>query len=81
MFVATTHKSMPENILLTGGAANLPNLASALGSDMGMNVTLFNPFEHIDIDQNIKSEALTKIAPQLTIAAGLATRRLSQWQK
>ncbi|MGQ8365975.1 type IV pilus assembly protein PilM [Glaciecola sp. 1036] len=81
MFVATTHRKMPAHILLAGGAANLPNIASELSNDMNMKVDIFNPFNGMAIDPKVDTAALDLIAPQLSIATGLATRRLSQWQK
>lgn len=81
MFVATSHKQMPSAFYLCGGGANLPNICEDLSRDMAMDVTLFNPFEKMDVDAKVNHEKLLSLAPQLTIAAGLATRRLSAWQK
>ncbi|GLR72319.1 type IV pilus assembly protein PilM [Agaribacter marinus] len=81
MFVATSHKTMPSNFILSGGAANLPNIAEELSNDMGMQVSIFNPFKDMIFDAKVNEELLINVAPQLAIAAGLATRRLSQWHK
>jgi len=81
MFVATTHKPMPVVFSLCGGAANLPNICEELSRDMAMDVSLFNPFESMQFDTKVNSEKLQSIAPQLTLATGLATRSLSAWQK
>jgi type IV pilus assembly protein PilM len=81
MYVATSHKQMPAAFHLCGGGANLPNICEDLSRDMAMDVTLFNPFETMEVDPKVNHEKLLSLAPQLTIAAGLATRRLSAWQK
>lgn len=81
MFVATTHKQMPTGFSLCGGGANLPNICEALSRDMAMDVTLFNPFTAMEFDAKVNKDKLLSIAPQLTLAAGLATRSLSAWQK
>jgi type IV pilus assembly protein PilM len=81
MYVATTHKQMPVGFSLCGGGANLPNICEDLSKDMAMDVSLFNPFEQMDVDSKVNHEKLLSVAPQLSIAAGLATRRLSAWQK
>ncbi|MFC3122958.1 type IV pilus assembly protein PilM [Agaribacter flavus] len=81
MFVATSHKSMPSKFLLSGGAANLPNIAEELSNDMGMQVDIFNPFKNMTFDAKVNETELMNIAPQFAVAAGLATRRLAQWHK
>lgn len=81
MFVATTHKPMPVAFSLCGGGANLPNICEELSKDMAMEVSLFNPFANMQIDTKVNREKLLNIAPQLTLAAGLATRSVSEWQK
>lgn len=81
MFVATTHKPMPAAFSLCGGGANLPNICEELSRDMAMDVTIFNPFDSMQFDSKLNQEKLKGIAPQLTLAAGLATRSLSEWQK
>lgn len=81
MFVATTHKPMPVAFNLCGGAANLPNICEDLSKDMAMEVSVFNPFSGMELDSKINQEKLLSIAPQLTLATGLATRSLSAWQK
>jgi type IV pilus assembly protein PilM len=81
MFVATTHKPMPNGFSLSGGGANLPNICEELSRDMAMDVKLFNPFQGMSFDDKVNKEKLMTMAPQLSIAAGLATRSLSAWQK
>ncbi|WP_371193601.1 type IV pilus assembly protein PilM [Glaciecola sp. SC05] len=81
MFVATTHKQMPVAFTLCGGGANLPNICEELSRDMAMDVSLFNPFSSMEVDGKVNKDKLLSIAPQLTLAAGLATRSLSAWQK
>jgi type IV pilus assembly protein PilM len=81
MFVATTHKAMPSGFYLSGGGANLPDICAELSKDMAMDVALFSPFQEMDYSSGVNKEKLLTMAPQLTIAAGLATRSLSAWQK
>lgn len=81
MYTATTHKAMPAKIFLTGGVANLPNAKEELDKELSADVELFNPFSEMDIHDKIDSEKLLSIAPQLTIAVGLATRKLEAWQR
>lgn len=81
MYTTTTNKPMPSTIYLCGGVANLPNAKDELDREMSLNVELFNPFASMEIGDKVDSEKLFSIAPQLTIAVGLAARELEAWQK
>jgi len=81
MFVATKHKPMPTSIHLCGGGALLPNIAEQLNKEMGLDVNVFNPLSKMSVDGNLNKDKLHGLAPQFTLAVGLATRSLSEWQK
>lgn len=73
MFVSTTHKAQPNTILLSGGVCNIPEITTTLSSDLAATVDLFNPFENMQLAKSINQERLDAIAPQLSIAVGLAS--------
>lgn len=79
MYMSTTHADRPTEILLSGGAANIEPLVEILNQDLGLNVIGFNPFKDMSINPKLDGERLNKIAPQLTIAAGLASRSFTPW--
>lgn len=79
MYMSTTHADRPTEILLGGGAANIEPLVDILNQDLGLSVISFNPFKDISINPKLDGEKLNKIAPQLTIAAGLASRSFTPW--
>ncbi len=81
MYAATTHKAMPSRLYITGGLANLPNAKEELDKELAMQVDVFNPFSSMQISDKVNTEKLDLIAPQLTIAVGLATRKLESWQR
>lgn len=81
MYTATTHKPMPEKIYLSGGIGNLPNVSEELEKELSIDVILFNALSDMQVSDGINSEKLLSIAPQLSIAVGLATRKLEAWQK
>ncbi|MFT6269339.1 MAG: type IV pilus assembly protein PilM [Alphaproteobacteria bacterium] len=81
MYTSTTHKPSPSKIYLTGGVTNLPNACEELDKELSVPVSFFNPFSGMEISDKINAEKLLSIAPQLTIAVGLATRKLESWQK
>ena len=81
MYTSTTHKPSVSKIYLTGGVTNLPNACEELDREMSVPVAIFNPFAGMQISDKINAEKLHSIAPQLTIAVGLATRKLASWQR
>jgi type IV pilus assembly protein PilM len=81
MYTATTHKSMPSTLYLAGGIANLPNITQELEKELSIPVELFDPFKNMVISDKVNAEKLTSIAPQMSIAVGLATRKLEAWQR
>ncbi|MDT0595526.1 type IV pilus assembly protein PilM [Glaciecola petra] len=81
MYTATTHKKMPNRLFLAGGIANLPNVCEELEKELSLDVSLFNPFKKMKLSDKLDAERLYSLAPQLTIAVGLATRELEAWQK
>lgn len=81
MYTATTHKKMPIKLFLSGGIARLPQVCEELEKELSLEVSLFNPFSKMKISDKLNAEKLYSLAPQLTIAAGLASRELAPWQK
>ncbi len=81
MYTATTHKNMPSSVYLTGGITSLPNINEELERELNIPVELFDPFKNMTISDKVNAEKLMKIAPQMTIAVGLATRKLEAWQR
>lgn len=79
MYVTTLHTQRPESVLLTGGAASIEPLVEILKQDLGLEVETFNPFKTMTINPKLDQERLARIAPQLTIAAGLASRSFVSW--
>lgn len=79
MYMSTLHAERPSKILLSGGAATIEPLVDILKQDLGLEVNCFNPFKNMTINPKLDVERLNKIAPQLAIAAGLASRSFSPW--
>jgi type IV pilus assembly protein PilM len=46
---------------------------------MDIEIEIFNPFDNMQFGKHVNVEQITKLAPQLAIAVGLATRGFSQW--
>lgn len=63
-----------QHIFLCGRAALLAQIDSRLQQQIGLPVTLANPFKAMSLDSSIDSEQLSKDAPQLMSACGLSMR-------
>ncbi|WOI37171.1 type IV pilus assembly protein PilM [Alteromonas sp. CI.11.F.A3] len=79
MYMTTFHVDRPAKILLCGGAATIQPLVDILRQDLGLQVDVFDPFLGMTMNPKLDSQRLRRIAPQLTIAAGLASRSFTSW--
>lgn len=77
MYMGNGQQERPEHIVLAGGAANLSGLSADLGLDLGISVSVFNPFENMIISEKAAKQGANDMAPQLAVAAGLACRSFS----
>ncbi len=65
-----------DRILLTGGGSKLKNIGSFLTKGLGVKVEIFGLLDYIKIDAQISNqELLSNVAPNLTVAIGLALGR------
>ena len=63
-------------IYLSGGGAKIPGMADALGSRVGVETRLANPFEQVGVRPDAaEAMALEEIAPMLLLPLGLGLRR------
>jgi len=64
-----------SRIVLSGGGARITGLADLFRKETGIAVEIFNPFQRISVDpKKINQDYLDRIAPEMTLAFGLATR-------
>lgn len=64
-----------SRVVLSGGGARISGLADLFRKETGIAVEIFNPFQYTAIDpQKINQDYLDRIAPEMTLAFGLATR-------
>lgn len=79
MYISTTHAERPQSLLISGGGAVLENIAADLENELAVGIELFNPFADMQISEKAQKAGIDKIAPQLAIAAGLASRSFDPW--
>ncbi len=64
----------PTHIFLSGGSSLLRGFPEFMSQKIDMPVSLMNPFKQFPTVKDINTEYIEGIAPQFTIAAGLALR-------
>ncbi len=75
-FLATSGEERISRVYLTGGTANLPQLASAIERRSRVAVEVIQPMERIPVDaKEVNRELLDQRAAQLSVALGLAMRQ------
>lgn len=76
-FISTSGGLFMKQIILSGGCAHIPGIASVLGDRLHCEIDLFDPFQNIIYDKKIFSPGyITDIAPVAALAVGLALRRM-----
>lgn len=63
-----------QQIILAGGSSVIPGLALRIADESGIPVTIANPFQQVRINKRLNMEALSKDAPAMLTASGLAMR-------
>ena len=64
----------PEQVLICGGCANLPGVADAIASHVGIAAAIGNPLGGIRVAPHAEAEGVRAAAPALLTACGLALR-------
>jgi len=67
------HVERIDRLLLTGGGANLKNVASYLADELRLPVECFNPFKEVLFDsRKVDAQVLEEMGPRFTAAMGVA---------
>ncbi|WP_461537719.1 pilus assembly protein PilM [Spongorhabdus nitratireducens] len=73
-FFSSSHFNDVDHIVLAGGTASLPGLEEMVSEKLGTSVQVANPFAEMAVAGRVKAGELTRNAPALMIACGLAMR-------
>ncbi|MBC3767619.1 type IV pilus assembly protein PilM [Neptunicella marina] len=79
VYISTTRHERPQTIHICGGGAVLSGICEELASELAVDVALFNPFGQMQLSEVAVKQGADKLAPQLAIAAGLASRGFYSW--
>ena len=75
-FRDTTNYENINEIILSGGVALTKDFAAALSERVGIEVNIADPFKNIEVPGTFDDEYLEKVAPIVSVAVGLAIRRV-----
>jgi type IV pilus assembly protein PilM len=76
LYFANNPDSPLQSLVLSGGGSKVNGLAEYIGEETGLNVIMFNPFEKMTYDEKkFDPDYIHLVAPEMTIAAGLAIRQ------
>ena len=74
---STASEGKISKVILSGGAAKTSMLADAVSQKLGIPVEILHTFQKIKCsEKEFDIDYLGEIAPLVTVAMGLATRRL-----
>ena len=78
-FAATAAEDSVDELVVSGGCAQTENLVSVLQERFGVPTELMNPFRRIHYrESDFDSQWLQSIGPMLTVAVGLAVRKIGE---
>ena len=72
-YTSGQHNSV-DLIALAGGCASIPGIDELVESQLGIQTVIANPFANMSLSSKVNPQALSKDAPSLMIACGLALR-------
>ena len=75
-FFSSSQHDEIHHLVLAGGTANIPGLATLLSNQLGTETFLANPFEHMTFAKRININVLKQYASSLVLCCGLAMRNL-----
>ncbi len=79
MFLTSSGASKIDYLLVSGGTASIEGVEKLLADELGVHTVIANPFNDMTLLKSINEEELAKVAPQLTVATGLALRSFTPW--
>lgn len=74
LFFSSSHYNDIDQLILAGGVSALVDLESRVEESSGIGTRIANPFSGLSLGDRVNREALSRDAPALMIACGLAMR-------
>ena len=76
-FTSTPHNKV-DYVMLAGGSAGLPGLTEVVTAQTSFACSLINPFEGMEIGENVREKKMRREAASYLTSCGLAMRRFLQ---
>ena len=73
-FFSTSQYKCVDHLILAGGVAKQPGLSQLLQKNVSIPCHIANPFSTMNFAKNVNRQIITRDAPQLLVACGLALR-------
>jgi len=73
-FYTSGQHNTVDLIVLAGGCASIPGIDELVESQLGITTVIANPFANMSLSSKVNPQSLSKDAPSLMIACGLALR-------
>ena len=73
-FYATKRNKQIERIVLAGGSAKMPGLVEYLQNNLGVPISLGNPFARLSYPRELEKLLTQELSPVLAVATGAAMR-------
>lgn len=73
-FYTSGQHNTVDLIALAGGCASIPGIDELVESQLGISTLIANPFANMSLSSKVNPQSLSKDAPSLIIACGLALR-------
>ena len=73
-FYTSGQHNTVDLIVLAGGCASIPGIEELVESQLGITTVIANPFASMSLSSKVNPQSLSKDAPSLMIACGLALR-------
>ena len=69
-------KRAVDEIIVSGGSTLIGGIVSSLEERSGITVRVAEPFKNVDVPDMFDKEYVKKVEPLVTVAVGLALRRM-----
>ena len=79
MFLTSSGHEKVDYLIISGGTALVEGVQELLTEELGIYTVVANPFEGLELGDDVNAAELKQVAPQLMVAAGLALRSFTPW--
>jgi len=79
MYLTSSGKDAVDYLIISGGTALIEGIDRLLIDELGIHTVVANPFKTMEVATAVDRDQLSRHAPQLMVASGLALRSFSSW--